>query len=159
MKKFRFLSVVLIVAALPAMLSCSKSSSDDGEEQVESFQTINAKFYFGNSSLAPVSVNMGVGETQTLYVGHGSTKKIFGGPVSWTATGNGKVTLSAVQQTVGKTGPKSKATADYTTTNATTNSSTVLKIKATEDGFVSLTAKDALGNSKVMAINIFPEDS
>ncbi|GEM_PF-1643589 len=161
MKKFRLISAVLLIAAVPVLFSCSKKSSSGGEEeQTETFQTINAKFYYGNNSTAaPEVINMGVGGTLTLYVGNGSTKEIFGGPVKWTATGNGKLSLSAIQKTVGQAQPKTKATPDYTTTSATTNATTILKIVASEDGLVSLTARDAVGNSKVLMINIYPNDS
>ena len=158
MKKFRFISVVLLIAAVPVLFSCSKKSSSGEEDQAETFQTINAKIYYGNATVAPETINTGVGYTLTFYVGNGSTKEIFGGPVKWTATGNGKLSLSAVQKTVGQAEPKTKASADYTTTSATTNSNTILKVVAEDDGMVSLTAKDAAGNSKVLMINIYPKE-
>ena len=158
MKKFRLISAFLLIAAVPVLFSCSKKSSSNEEDQTETFQTINARIYYGNGSVAPETVNTGVGYTLSFYVGNGSTKEIFNGPVKWTATGNGKVTLSAVQKTVGQAEPKTKASADYTSTSATTNASTILKVVAEDDGMMSLTAKDADGNSKVLMINIYPKD-
>ena len=158
MKKFRFFSVMLLIAAVPVLFSCSKKSSSGEEDQTETFQTINAQIYYGNGSVAPATVNTGVGYTLTFYVGNGSTKEIFSGPVKWTATGNAKVSLSAIQKSVGQAEPKTKASADYTTTSATTNATTILKVVTQDDGMMSLTARDAAGNSKVLMINIYPKE-
>lgn len=159
MKKFRFISVLMLAAAAGVVFSCSKKSSSEGEEEkTETFQTINAAIFYSNSTLAPSLVNMSVGGTITLYVGNGSTKEIFSGPVMWTATGNARISMSAIQKTVGQTSPMTKASPDYTTVSATTNANTVLKITASDDGMMSLSAKDAVGNSKVLMINIFPKE-
>lgn len=158
MKKFRFFSVMLLIAAVPVLFSCSKKSSSGEEDQTETFQTINAQIYYGNGSVAPATVNTGVGYTLTFYVGNGSTKEIFSGPVKWTATGNAKVSLSAIQKSVGQAEPKTKASADYTTTSATTTATTILKVVTQDDGMMSLTARDAAGNSKVLMINIYPKE-
>ena len=159
MNKFRFISAILLIAAVPVLMSCSKKSSSGEEEQAETFQTINARIFYGNSTAAPENIYMEVGETITLYVGNGSTKEIFGGSVKWTATGSATLSLSAIQKTVGEAGPDTKANGyDYGTTTATTNASTILKINATSDGMSSLTAKDAAGNSKVIMVTVYPAE-
>ena len=158
-KKFRLISALLLIAAVPVLFSCSKKSSSGGEEEAaETFQTINARFFYGNSTAAPEVISMAVGSTLTLYVGNGSTKEIFNGPVKWIANGNAKLSLSAIQKTVGQAGPATKASPDYTTVTATTNATTILKIVAADDGMISLTAKDPAGNSKVLMINVYPNE-
>ncbi|MBR5073663.1 MAG: hypothetical protein IKX26_00340 [Bacteroidales bacterium] len=157
MNKFRFLSAILLIAAVPVLMSCSKKSSSGEEDASETFQTINAKIYYGNSTLAPEFINMSVGGTVSLYVGNGSTKEIFGGPVKWTSTGSATLSLSAIQKTVGEA-PLTKAGYDYGTSSATTNATTMLKINATADGLNSLKAADAFGNSKVVMVNVYPKD-
>ena len=159
MNKFRFISAILLIAAVPVLMSCSKKSSSGEEETTETFQTINAKIYYGNSTVAPDNVYMQVGGILTLYVGNGSTKEIFGGPVKWTATGSATLSLSAIQKTVGEAGPDTKAGGyDYGTTSATTNATTILKINATTDGMTSLKAADAFGNSKVVMVTVYPKE-
>ena len=159
MNKFRFISAILLIAAVPVLMSCSKKSSSVEEEQAETFQTINARIFYGNSTAAPENIYMEVGEPITLYVGNGATKEIFGGAVKWTATGSATLSLSAIQKTVGEAGPDTKANGyDYGTTTATTNASTILKINATTDGMSSLTAKDAAGNSKVIMVTVYPAE-
>jgi hypothetical protein len=158
MKKFRLISALLLIAAVPVLFSCSKKSSSGGEEeQTETFQTINAKFYYSNGTLAPENVAMETGGTVELYVGNGSTKAVFNGPVRWTATGSGDLTLAAIQKTVGQT-PLTKAGYDYNTSNATTNATTVLRITAKSDGLVSLKAADPVGNTKVLMVTVYAKE-
>ena len=111
MKKFKIACIALSVLALPFMMSCSKSSSSSEEEQIESFNTINARLYYTNSSLVPESVEMGIGETIQIYAGNGSTKAPFNGTVKWTAVGSGELALSAVQRNAAAAGvaPGTKA--------------------------------------------------
>lgn len=157
MNKFRFISAILLIAAVPVIMSCSKKSSSDEEDQTETFQTINAKFYYGNGAAAPSDIVMATGESITLYVGNGSTKDIFGGPVKWTATGSATLTLSAIQKTQSQA-PLTKAGYDYGTTSATTNATTILKINATTEGITSLTARDAAGNTKVLMVMVYSSE-
>ncbi|MBP5693292.1 MAG: hypothetical protein J6W86_06235 [Bacteroidales bacterium] len=159
MKKFRLISAFLLIAAVPVLFSCSKKSSSNDEDQTETFQTINAKFFYGNSSAAPENIVMGVGNSITLYVGNGSTKEVFNGAVKWTSTGSGTLDLSAVQKTSALAAPNTKAGYNYSSTSATTSANTILRATAKADGLVSLTAKDAAGNSKVLMITIYPKDS
>lgn len=157
MSKFRFISTMLLAASVLVMYSCSKSSSDDEKDQTETFQTINAKFYYLNGSSVPETVYTEVGATLQIYVGNGSTKDFFNGQVKWSSTGSGELALSAVQKS-GVAKPATKAGYDYTTTSATTNAGYYLQIKPRSDGMTSLTAKDAAGNSKVLMFMIYPQD-
>lgn len=156
MNKFRLVSAILLIAAVPVLMSCSKKSSEE-EPAAETFQTINARIFYGNSTLAPEIVNMNEGGTVTLYVGNGSTKEIFGGPVKWTSTGSATLSLSAIQKTVGKV-PLTKAGYDYGSSSATTNASTILKIVANTDGLNTLKAADAAGNTIIVMVNVYPKD-
>ncbi|MBR5399650.1 MAG: hypothetical protein IK103_07645 [Bacteroidales bacterium] len=157
MNKFRFISAVLLIAAVPVLMSCSKKSSSGEEDTTETFQTINAKFYYSNGSLAPENIAMETGGNIELYVGSGSSKAIFNGPVKWTATGSGELGLSAVQKTVGQA-PLTKAGYDYNTTSATTNATSVLRINGKSDGIVSLRAADPAGNIKVVMVTVYAKE-
>ena len=91
-------------------------------------------------------------------MGNGSTKEIFNGSVSWTATGSGEVNLSAVSPTSSVAPPSTKAGYEYNTTRATTNASTVLQVVGKSDGLVTLKAADAIGNTKVVMLTVYPAE-
>ena len=155
MNKFRFISAVLLIAAVPVLMSCSKNSSSDDGETIESFNTIGAKLFFADATTVPQIIYMGVGESVQIYVGNGSTKAPFNGVVKWTASGAGELSLSAVQRTpaAGQV-PVTKAGYDYNTVSATTNANYDLKITAKSEGSMALTAKDAIGSTKNVMIMI-----
>ena len=157
MSKFRFITTMLLAASVLVMSSCSKSSSDDNQDQTETFQTINAKFYYLNGSSVPETISTSVGETLQIYVGNGSTKEFFNGQVKWSSTGSGELALSAVQKS-GVASPATKAGYDYNTTTATTNAGYYLQIKPRSEGMTTLSAKDAAGNSKVLVVMIYPNE-
>ena len=154
MNKFRFLSAILLIAAVPVLMSCSKNSSSE-EETIESFNTIRATFFFANTSTVPQILYMGVGESVQIYVGNGSTKAPYNGVVKWTASGAGELSLSAVQRSAAAgAAPATKAGYDYNTVSATTNANYDLKITAKSEGSMALTAKDAIGSTKNVMIMI-----
>ena len=157
MNKIRFILAILLIAAVPVLMSCSKKSSSVEEDATETFQTINAKFYYSNGSLAPENIVMETGGNIELYVGSGSTKTIFNGPIKWTATGSGELGLSAVQKNVGQA-PLTKAGYDYNTTSATTNATSVLRVTAKSDGLVTVKASDPIGNTKVLMVTVYAKE-
>jgi hypothetical protein len=159
MKKFRLISALLLVAAVPVLFSCSKKSSSGEDETIESFNTIGATLFYANSAVLPEILYMGVGESVEIYVGNGSTKAPFNGVVKWTATGAGELAMSAVQRLAasGKA-PATKAGYDYNTYSATTNANYNLKITAKSEGSMALTAKDPIGSTKNIMIVIFPDN-
>ena len=158
MKKFRLISALLLVAAVPVLFSCSKNSSSGEVDQEESFNNIGAKLFYANSSSVPEMLYMEIGETIEIYVGNGSTKVPFNGVVKWNAVGAGELALSAVQRTAPAAAVGTKAGYDYKTSSATTNANYNLKVTAKSDGSVALTAKDAIGSTRNVMIVIFPND-
>ena len=159
MKK-SYIFVLLFVAAVPFLMACSKSDSSKEEKQSETFHSINAQFlYAHNSTPVPETVILEVGSSMQIYIGNGATKAIFNGPVKWTATGAGDLSLSAVQRTASaEVFPLTKAWNEYNTSNATTNATTNLKITGKSDGIVTLKAVDPIGTSIFIVVNVYPKD-
>ncbi|MBO4691647.1 MAG: hypothetical protein J5604_02600 [Bacteroidales bacterium] len=161
MKNFASLLKFMAILALPLIIiSCSKSKSSGEVEEVETFKTINARMFFENGSTVNMNgFTMGVGNTIRLYVGNSSSKAVFNGNVSWTATGSGEVTLTAVSKSASGVVPPTKAGYNYGTVSASTGATQVLQLVAKSDGMVTLRASDPIGNAMNVVITIIGSEA